>query len=712
MPPESQNDAHTSYSLDTVPAAYFPDTFRVSHPSVLCLRRRPVAIPFVCKPSEFHRPSCGQTVPPSHHSNSLKRRLYSCTDTTINARIVLADTATPPPSLPFGPDHSQRAFITLPCDKAGPADCYSAFASAAQSHKPCQTRGTPGIGPHRNEKGRPAQSGHGKRGPRTRTTARHRMPWSMAHGGVDDKHRRAGLESPRPPGPRVGIAPSSKYSVPFFLSLVLVPKFHGAPKTNRRLQSHASLHGVTARQGAFVGRCARAFGHFFDGTASSDRDEEGPEMQQQNCVVLPAIEVLQGHIFRLSLSHANSTASSSTLCRFASPDTIPLHIIKIMLLDVSGMWDSQSTARPGHRAGLEHTTGTLAEGRHGCCFCAMCTKDSAGKSCRLVSGSATFASCSVFAPVASHPARPRPQFSPWSSNPEKVQRHLVPATRQISSTPRPTRPFLRFCPYHQTFSAAKAYCGMPLCLTSGFHCVKELISRCARHKTDVGYRPDTMPLCTVTMPTTRPSRISDAFFTDFRYTSYKHATSASSLFARSLLWVPLFRAGQAPQHSTRKRKQPDVSRTLHRISLASEHSLPVTEEKPNPDFSADIQTGLAAAVDIHTFARLVPTYSSVDENRDIGYRFLIAFSGVSLAAELLGMVFLSGARLAVVLPANLPSAGGSLSTHPRPGACQYISAQRAAWSETQHPTHCTQLCDLKVSLQKQTNVCCSVALSY
>ncbi|KAI3546539.1 hypothetical protein CSPX01_04194 [Colletotrichum filicis] len=55
-----------------------------------------------------------------------------------------------------------------------------------------------------------------------------------------------------------------------------------------------------------------------------------------------------------------------------------------MLLDVSGMWDSQSTARPGHRAGLEHTTGTLAEGRHGCCFCAMCTKDSAGKSCRLV----------------------------------------------------------------------------------------------------------------------------------------------------------------------------------------------------------------------------------------------------------------------------------------------------------------------------------------
>ncbi|KAK1476419.1 hypothetical protein CABS01_15421, partial [Colletotrichum abscissum] len=40
---------------------------------------------------------------------------------------------------------------------------------------------------------------------------------------------------------------------------------------------------------------------------------------------------------------------------------------------------------------------------------------------------------------------------------------------------------------------------------------------------------DTMPLCTVTMPTTRPSRISDAFFTDFRYTSYKHATSASSL---------------------------------------------------------------------------------------------------------------------------------------------------------------------------------------
>lgn len=67
------------------------------------------------------------------------------------------------------------------------------------------------------------------------------MPWSMAHGGVGDKHRRVGLESPRPPGPRVGIAPSSKYGVPFFLSLVLVPKFHGAPKTNRRLQGHASL---------------------------------------------------------------------------------------------------------------------------------------------------------------------------------------------------------------------------------------------------------------------------------------------------------------------------------------------------------------------------------------------------------------------------------------------------------------------------------------
>ncbi|KAL4409808.1 hypothetical protein CABS03_09647, partial [Colletotrichum abscissum] len=31
------------------------------------------------------------------------------------------------------------------------------------------------------------------------------------------------------------------FQVPFFLSLVLVPKFHGAPKTNRRLQSHASL---------------------------------------------------------------------------------------------------------------------------------------------------------------------------------------------------------------------------------------------------------------------------------------------------------------------------------------------------------------------------------------------------------------------------------------------------------------------------------------
>ncbi|KAK1705621.1 uncharacterized protein BDZ83DRAFT_207863 [Colletotrichum acutatum] len=44
-----------------------------------------------------------------------------------------------------------------------------------------------------------------------------------------------------------------------------------------------------------------------------------------------------------------------------------MHILKMMLLDVSGMWDSQSTARPGHRAGLEQTTGTLAEGRHGCC---------------------------------------------------------------------------------------------------------------------------------------------------------------------------------------------------------------------------------------------------------------------------------------------------------------------------------------------------------
>ncbi|EXF74263.1 hypothetical protein CFIO01_10969 [Colletotrichum fioriniae PJ7] len=32
----------------------------------------------------------------------------------------------------------------------------------------------------------------------------------------------------------------------------------------------------------------------------------------------------------------------------------------MMLLNVSGMWDGQSTARPGHRAGLEHTTGTLA----------------------------------------------------------------------------------------------------------------------------------------------------------------------------------------------------------------------------------------------------------------------------------------------------------------------------------------------------------------
>lgn len=46
---------------------------------------------------------------------------------------------------------------------------------------------------------------------------------------------------------------------------------------------------MTARQGAFVGRCARAFGHFFDGTASSDRDEEGPEMQQQNCNLLDGL---------------------------------------------------------------------------------------------------------------------------------------------------------------------------------------------------------------------------------------------------------------------------------------------------------------------------------------------------------------------------------------------------------------------------------------
>lgn len=104
-------------------------------------------------------------------------------------------------------------------------------------------------------------------------------------------------------------------------------------------------------------------------------------------MVLPTIAVLQRRIFRLSPSNANSSMSSSILCRFASPDTVPLHMIKMMLQYVSGMWDSQSTARPGHRAGLEHTTGTLAEGRLGCCFCAitaMCTKDCASKSCRLV----------------------------------------------------------------------------------------------------------------------------------------------------------------------------------------------------------------------------------------------------------------------------------------------------------------------------------------
>ncbi|OHF02994.1 hypothetical protein CORC01_01752 [Colletotrichum orchidophilum] len=62
--------------------------------------------------------------------------------------------------------------------------------------------------------------------------------------GVDDKSRRAGLESPRPPGPRVVIAPrhpgtqalsseSSWYSTS--------PELHGTPKTNRRLQGYASL---------------------------------------------------------------------------------------------------------------------------------------------------------------------------------------------------------------------------------------------------------------------------------------------------------------------------------------------------------------------------------------------------------------------------------------------------------------------------------------
>ncbi|KAK1705620.1 uncharacterized protein BDZ83DRAFT_207754 [Colletotrichum acutatum] len=172
----------------------------------------------------------------------------------------------PPPSLPFGPDQSQRALITLPCDNAGPADCYSAFASAAQSHKPCQARGTPGIGPHRNEKGgqrdramstlpdlHPSgfsnRESHGlqvtghraREPPRTRTMARHSMPWPMAHGP-----RGCGRQTP-PGGPGIAAPPWSQSrcrtlsQVPFFLSLVLVPKFHGVPKTNRRLQDHASL---------------------------------------------------------------------------------------------------------------------------------------------------------------------------------------------------------------------------------------------------------------------------------------------------------------------------------------------------------------------------------------------------------------------------------------------------------------------------------------
>ncbi|KAK1705622.1 uncharacterized protein BDZ83DRAFT_207884 [Colletotrichum acutatum] len=38
-------------------------------------------------------------------------------------------------------------------------------------------------------------------------------------------------------------------------------------------------------------------------------------------------------------------------------------------------------------------------------------------------------------------------------------------------------------------------------------------------------------------------------------------------------WGPLYRAVQALQHSTRKRKQPDVSSTLHRISLRSSLSV-------------------------------------------------------------------------------------------------------------------------------------------
>lgn len=136
--------------------------------------------------------------------------------------------------------------------------------------------------------------------------------------------------------------------------------------------------------------------------------------------------------WHFSVELANSSAPSSRLCRFASPDTVPLHIITMMLLNVSGMWDGQSTARPGHRAGLEHDWHARWPRVDAVVASVQCARKTVPAEAAASSGSATFARCSVFAPVASHPARPRPQFSPWSSHPEKIQRQLVPATRQIS----------------------------------------------------------------------------------------------------------------------------------------------------------------------------------------------------------------------------------------------------------------------------------------
>ncbi|KXH29454.1 hypothetical protein CSAL01_01665 [Colletotrichum salicis] len=80
-------------------------------------------------------------------------------------------------------------------------------------------------------------TGYRATGPRTR--ARHSaMPWSI--GGVDDKRRRAGLESPRAPLVLESVShpPPSTFPLPWCWP---PPKFHGAPKPNRRLQGHASL---------------------------------------------------------------------------------------------------------------------------------------------------------------------------------------------------------------------------------------------------------------------------------------------------------------------------------------------------------------------------------------------------------------------------------------------------------------------------------------